>query len=62
MPFAYFVRGSGCKEIPRPTAQRILSILRDNNILRVLHESSGRRAAMYMFTDLMNTAEGKKVF
>ena len=53
---------TGCKEIPRPTAQRILSILRDNNILRVLHESSGRRAAMYMFTDLMNTAEGKKIF
>jgi Fic family protein len=48
--------------IPAPTAKRILALLRDNGILITLREASGRRAAVYIFRELMNTAEGKKVF
>jgi Fic family protein len=51
-----------CKSIPRPTATRILSILRDNKILNTLKEGSGRRAAVYAFSELLNICEGKEVF
>lgn len=48
-------------EIPLPTAKRILSILRDNKILKTLRPSSGRRSAIYAFSELINTAEGHDV-
>ncbi len=50
------------KEIPNPTAKRILVILRDNEILRTLSNAKGRRPAVYAFWKLVNIAEGKKVF
>ena len=45
--------------IPRPTAQRILGLLRDNDILAVLRKGVGRRAYIYAFSSLLNIAEGE---
>ena len=53
---------TNCKEIPPPTAKRILQVLRENKTLEILRESSGRRPATYVFAALLNTAEGRKVF
>ena len=50
------------KEIPDPTAKRILSTLRDKGILKTLREAKGRRPAFYTFPELLNIAEGKVVF
>ena len=46
-------------DIPKPTANRILTLLRDEKILIVLREGSGRRPALYCFPALLNIAEGK---
>jgi Fic family protein len=54
----HFVEGS---EIPRPTALRFLALLREAEILRVLREGAGRRAAIYAFPTLLNIAEGRDV-
>lgn len=56
---SHFVASAG---IPKPTAKRIIGILRDEGMLKVLSESSGRRAAVYAFADLLNVTEGRKVF
>ena len=53
---------TGCGSIPKPTATRILSVLRENGILKTLREASGRRPAVYAFTALLNAAEGRKIF
>lgn len=39
--------------IPGPTAARFTRILAENNLIKTLEESSGRRAAMYSFEPLM---------
>jgi Fic family protein len=54
----HFVEAS---EIPRPTALRFLSLLRDAEILRVIREGAGRRATIYAFPSLLNIAEGRDV-
>jgi hypothetical protein len=48
--------------IPKPTANRILAVLRDNGICEILRRSSGRRPAIYVFPELINITEGKKIF
>ena len=53
---------SGNAGIPKPTASRILRILRDNGMLRALRPSRGRRPAILAFADLLNIAEGQEVF
>lgn len=55
----HFVEGSG---IPKPTALRILGILRDAGILRTIRDGAGRRPAIYAFPTLINIAEGVEVF
>ena len=50
------------KEIPTPTAKRILAVLRDEGILRTLQEASGRRSAIYAFSEIINTTEGQNIF
>ncbi len=47
-------------DIPKQTANRILRILRESGMLRVLRESSGRRAAMLAFPELLDIAEGRE--
>ena len=49
------------KDIPTETAKRILIILRENGILTILREASGRRPAVYIFGELINAAEGKEI-
>ena len=54
-----FVASGG---IPDSTAKRILRALRDAGVLRALEEASGRRAATLCFPELLNIAEGRRVF
>ena len=54
-----FVASAG---IPKPTAHRILKLTQGAKLLRVLRPASGRRAAILAFGELLNIAEGRKVF
>lgn len=54
-----FVRSA---QIPKPTANRIVRVARDGGLLRELRPGSGRRAALLVFPDLLNIAEGRSVF
>ena len=54
-----FVANAG---IPEPTARRVLGVLRDEGMLKILRESSGRKPALYACADLLNVTEGRKVF
>ena len=58
-PTTVFVERGG---IPRPTALRIVQVLRDEGILRTVREGAGRRPAIYAFPALLNIAEGREVF
>lgn len=49
-------------DIPRPTANRILRLVRDEGLLTELQPASGRRAAILAFAELLNIAEGRSVF
>lgn len=49
-------------EIPKPTAARILSLLREKGLLTTIREGKGRRAGVYAFRELLNIAEGNNVF
>jgi Fe2+ or Zn2+ uptake regulation protein len=48
-------------EIPKPTAHRILSLLEEKGILKVLEPGSGRRSAVLVFPRLLSIAEGKEI-
>ncbi len=48
--------------IPKPTASRILALLREAGILLTLEEGRGRRPGIYAFRELLNVAEGVEVF
>ncbi len=48
--------------IPQGAAKRILRVLRDNGLLRVFREASGRRPAILAFPEILNIAEGEEVF
>ncbi len=54
-----FVQRAG---IPEPTARRVLRGLTANNILKTLRRGRGRRAAILLFPDVLNIAEGQEVF
>jgi len=49
-------------DIPEATAKRILRLVRDNGLLREIRPSSGRRAAVLAFPELLNISEGKDAF
>ncbi len=49
-------------DIPKPTANRILTLLRDEEILSTIQSGKGRRPGIYAFRDLLNIAEGGEVF
>jgi Fic family protein len=53
------VRGSG---VPKPTAQRIVQLLKDNAILIEVEPARGARPATLAFRELLNRAEGRDVF
>ncbi|KJU85986.1 filamentation induced by cAMP protein Fic [Candidatus Magnetobacterium bavaricum] len=54
-----FIKQSG---IPKPTASRILNVLKDKNILSEIIQGSGRRSSTFAYTRLLNIAEGYDVF
>jgi len=54
-----FVRGAN---IPKPTAFKIIGILKENNVLKILREGSGRRPAVLAYPELLNITEGYKAF
>ncbi|NOY85751.1 MAG: Fic family protein [Deltaproteobacteria bacterium] len=54
-----FVRSAG---IPKPTAFRILSVLKKNGILKDIRQAKGRTAAIFMYTELLNIADGYDAF
>jgi Fic family protein len=47
--------------IPKPTAARILTILREMDLLHTLREGKGRRPGIYAFRELLNVAEGRRI-
>lgn len=49
-------------KMPKPTADRILRLLRQKKILATLQEGKGRRPGIYAFRELLNVAEGRRVF
>ena len=49
-------------DIPKPTANRILTILRDENLLIRIREGRGQQPGIYAFRELLNIAEGDDVF
>jgi Fic family protein len=49
-------------DIPKPTANRILRIARDERLLRELRPASGRRPAVLAFSELLNICEGRDAF
>ena len=44
------------------TARRILDVLCEGDVLQVFHHGRGRQAAVLAFPELINVAEGRKVF
>ena len=49
-------------DLPGRTARRLLDRLCDGEVLRVIHAGRGRRTAILVFPELLNIAEGSKVF
>lgn len=54
----HFVEKAG---IPKPTALRMLGLLRDGGLLHTLRVGKGRRFGVYAFRELVNVAEGRSV-
>ena len=54
-----FIKASG---IPKPTATRILRVLREEDILQVWQKPRGSKPAVYAYGELLNVAEGYKAF
>lgn len=54
-----FIKGSGVAD---RSARRILSQLVDCGLLRTMREAKGARSAVFAFAELLNIAEGRKVF
>ncbi len=54
-----FVASSG---IPAPTARRMLGLLREGGVLRVVSVARGQRASLLTFPALLNIAEGGVAF
>lgn len=48
--------------IPEPTAKRVLRLFRENGMLRVVREGSGRRGGILSIPRLLNAAEGYRAF
>lgn len=47
--------------IPKPTARRLLSALREGGVIKTLVPGRGRRAAVLVLPALLNVAEGRQV-
>lgn len=54
-----FMKASG---IPKPTATRILRVLREKKIIQTWRPARGSKPAVYAYVDLLNIAEGYEAF
>ncbi|MXZ21277.1 MAG: Fic family protein [Caldilineaceae bacterium SB0665_bin_25] len=54
-----FVNSAG---IPKSTARRLLNQFKTRGLLTEVRQGGGRRSAILAFTELLNIAEGRKVF
>ena len=54
-----FVNGAG---IPKSTARRLLNRFKSRGLLTEVRQGGGRRSAILAFPELLNIAEGRKVF
>lgn len=57
---SHFTARSGIPK--KPTAHRILALLREHHIVDPLQENRGRVAGIFAFKDLLNIAEGRLIF
>lgn len=48
--------------VPRPTAQRMLKELKDQNVLREIRPASGRRSSILAYAELLNFVEGRVIY
>lgn len=48
--------------IPKPTATRILNVLKQKGVLKEIEKGSGRRATVLAYAELLNLAEGRDAF
>ncbi len=48
--------------IPKPTARRVLRVLQQSAILKVVREGRGRRSSVLLFPALLNIVEGEELF
>lgn len=51
-----------CADIPKPTAERIARLVKENGMLREVEPGRGRRPTVLAFSELLNIAEGRDVF
>jgi Fic family protein len=49
-------------QIPGPTARTIIRALRENGMLGEIIPAAGRSPAVYVFSELLNLAEGEEIF
>lgn len=49
-------------DIPKPTAHRLLNILRDNSMLYIFKPGEGRKSGVFIYPKLLNIAEGRNIF
>ena len=55
-----FIKLSNIKN--RTTANGILKILTDEDLIKIIKHGSGRSPSIYVFPDLLNISEGRKIF
>jgi Fic family protein len=55
----HFVASAG---IPKPTANRIVRLAKEKQLLREIVAGSGRRPAVLVFSELLNIADGREIF
>lgn len=49
-------------KIPKTTANRILQLLKDNELFKEVRPPEGRKSAILAFRELLNIAEGREIF
>jgi Fic family protein len=53
-----FIAGS---DVPPPTGRRMLALLAESDLIRVIRPGRGRRPTVFAFAELVNIAEGRKL-
>ncbi len=49
-------------QIPKPTANRLIQVAKENRLLLEISSGKGRQSAILVFSELLNIAEGRNVF